>query len=177
MPYHTAEGSICPEARDLIHRLICDPENRLGGREGTARDIKRHPFFASVIWEQYTGPRDAITIKAPYVPYIGPNWGLSNFDSFENEGDDEDLDNLDLQNGNGGFNAGANNNRNKNYVGGKDYFAEFTFRRFFDNTGHPVPFRMIDGVGGGNMGGLRQQNHEATGSNAQAPPVPDPVYV
>ncbi|OZJ03636.1 Serine/threonine-protein kinase CBK1 [Bifiguratus adelaidae] len=51
------------EAEDLIRRLIASPEHRLG-RNGGANEIKSHPFFHGVVWE------DIRKIDAPYVPQL-----------------------------------------------------------------------------------------------------------
>ncbi|KAI8333155.1 kinase-like protein [Chlamydoabsidia padenii] len=53
---------ISREAEDLIRRLICEPENRLG-RNGVA-EIKAHPFFYGVNWQ---GIRDE---PSPHVPQL-----------------------------------------------------------------------------------------------------------
>ena len=39
---------ISPEAEDLIHRFLCDPEDRIGK---TAQEIMHHPFFKGTDWE------------------------------------------------------------------------------------------------------------------------------
>jgi serine/threonine protein kinase len=38
------------EAMDLIHRLLCDVEHRLGSRG--ANEIKAHPWFKSIVWDK-----------------------------------------------------------------------------------------------------------------------------
>ena len=55
-----AEARLSPEASDLILRLMCDVDSRLGTR--SVEDIKRHPFFRHLAWESlYEG-------DAPFIP-------------------------------------------------------------------------------------------------------------
>lgn len=53
---------ISREAEDLIRRLICDPEVRLG-RNGPD-EIKQHPFFYGINWEQIRNER------SPHIPQL-----------------------------------------------------------------------------------------------------------
>jgi len=39
---------ISPEAKDLIRRWLCEPENRLG--VNGIEEIKAHPFFRGIDW-------------------------------------------------------------------------------------------------------------------------------
>ena len=39
---------ISPEAEDLIHRFLCDPEDRIGK---TAQEIMHHPLIKGTDWE------------------------------------------------------------------------------------------------------------------------------
>lgn len=56
--------------------FLCDAENRLG-REGGAYDgasqIKRHPFFRGVVWDQLR------RIRAPFEPRLSSNVDVSYF--------------------------------------------------------------------------------------------------
>ncbi|CAG8474867.1 11277_t:CDS:2 [Racocetra fulgida] len=60
--YFPDDVHLSPEAEDLIRRLICAPEQRLGQRG--ADEIKSHPFFAGVDWETIRN------IEAPFVPNL-----------------------------------------------------------------------------------------------------------
>lgn len=69
------ESKISPEAKDLLKKLITDPEKRLG-RNGV-QEIKNHPFFASIDWDNIR------KMKAPYIPKLKSNIDTSNFEKFE----------------------------------------------------------------------------------------------
>jgi len=75
------------DALDLIVKLLNrDPKQRLGSGPGDSEEIKEHPFFKSINWE------DALKRKLkPPKPYIRPivETGVS-FDIFkDNEPEDE----------------------------------------------------------------------------------------
>jgi serine/threonine protein kinase len=56
------DPKISPEAENLIRKLMSPNENRLG--VGGCSDIKRHPFFRGLDWEQV---RNA---KPPFIPNV-----------------------------------------------------------------------------------------------------------
>ncbi|KAI9599570.1 AGC/NDR protein kinase [Syncephalis fuscata] len=60
--YFPDDVLLSEEAKDLIRRLICKPEHRLG-RNG-AQEIRAHPFFRGVDWDTI---RD---VEAPFVPVL-----------------------------------------------------------------------------------------------------------
>ncbi|GFN99037.1 ribosomal protein s6 kinase [Plakobranchus ocellatus] len=63
-----------PEAKDLIQRLLTkDPSKRLGSR--SIEDVKRHPFFKSLCWEDLAQKK----VPAPFKPKIRNELDLSNF--------------------------------------------------------------------------------------------------
>lgn len=64
------------EVQDLIrHTLVKDPRKRLGGGVDDSLEIKRHPFFKSIDWDDLANKR----IKAPFVPKITGELDVSNF--------------------------------------------------------------------------------------------------
>eukprot|EP00696_Hemimastix_kukwesjijk_P006066 gnl/Hemi2/17679_TR5825_c0_g16_i1.p1 gnl/Hemi2/17679_TR5825_c0_g16~~gnl/Hemi2/17679_TR5825_c0_g16_i1.p1 ORF type:complete len:228 (-),score=42.06 gnl/Hemi2/17679_TR5825_c0_g16_i1:153-836(-) len=66
---------ISAESKDLLLRLTCDADNRLGSR--SIDEIKTHPFFRGVDWE---------TIRhnqSPYIPEISSPTDTRHFDTFE----------------------------------------------------------------------------------------------
>lgn len=44
------EANLSPEAADILKRLLCDSDNRLGSNG--VDEIKRHPFFRKVDWNK-----------------------------------------------------------------------------------------------------------------------------
>ena len=52
--------------------LICDADNRLG-RLGGATEIKQHPFFRGVVWDQLR------RIRAPFEPKLSSAIDTQNF--------------------------------------------------------------------------------------------------
>ena len=69
------EAGLSKEATDLIKRLVCDANERLGIRG--AQEIKSHSFFKGVQWETL---RDT---TAPWTPKLSSDIDTSNFDKYE----------------------------------------------------------------------------------------------
>ncbi|XP_033846352.1 serine/threonine-protein kinase LATS1 [Periophthalmus magnuspinnatus] len=117
-------AKLSPEASDLIIKLCRGHEDRLG-KNGTD-EIKDHPFFKSIDFSS-----DLRQQGAPYVPTIAHSTDTSNFDAVDpdklwsNDSDDED-------NHNDTLNVWFRNGKHPEHA-----FYEFTFRRFFDDNGHP----------------------------------------
>lgn len=110
------------EASDLIVKLCRGHEDRLG--KNGADEIKAHSFFRSVDFSvdmrQQPNP-------PPYVPKIAHCTDTSNFDPV-------DPDKLWSDDGNHNDTLGSwfRNGKHPEHA-----FYEFTFRRFFDDNGHP----------------------------------------
>lgn len=117
-----AQVKLSPEARDLITKLCCAADCRLG-RDG-ADDLKAHPFFSTIDFSS-----DIRKQPAPYVPTISHPMDTSNFDPVDeespwneaSEGSAKAWDTLTTP-----------NNKHPEHA-----FYEFTFRRFFDDNGYP----------------------------------------
>lgn len=59
--------SISENARNLLSALLVkDPSRRLGGGRGDSADIKAHPFFASINWDDLVNKRYA----PPFKPQV-----------------------------------------------------------------------------------------------------------
>lgn len=118
------QAKLSPEASDLIIKLCRGPEDRLG--KNGADEIKAQPFFKTIDYSN-----DLRQQLAPYIPTIAHCTDTSNFDpvdpdklwSSDNEGEGNHNDTLT-----GWF---------KNGKHPEHAFYEFTFRRFFDDNGHP----------------------------------------
>ncbi|ORX71337.1 kinase-like protein, partial [Linderina pennispora] len=71
-------AQVSDAARDLMRRLLCRPETRLGN--AGAQEIKSHAFFASIDWDNIRQQ------DAPFVPHISAPDDTSNF----SVGDEDD---------------------------------------------------------------------------------------
>ncbi|CAI2168799.1 11740_t:CDS:10 [Funneliformis geosporum] len=61
----------------ILQKLLTrDPEKRLGSGRGDAEDIKRHPFFKGVNWEDMLAKK----VPPPFYPSISSPTDTSNFD-------------------------------------------------------------------------------------------------
>ncbi|KAM4860151.1 serine/threonine-protein kinase LATS2 isoform 1-T1 [Thomomys bottae] len=117
-----AQVKLSPEARDLITKLCCSADSRLG-RDG-ADDLKAHPFFSTIDFSS-----DIRKQPAPYVPTISHPMDTSNFDPV----DDESLGNEASEGSAKAWDTLTSpNNKHPEHA-----FYEFTFRRFFDDNGYP----------------------------------------
>uniref|UniRef100_A0A6B2L619 non-specific serine/threonine protein kinase n=1 Tax=Arcella intermedia TaxID=1963864 RepID=A0A6B2L619_9EUKA len=61
-PLEDEEEEISAEAWDIIQRMVCEPEKRLGG--GGVEEIKKHPFFDGFDWDH------VCEMEPPFVPEV-----------------------------------------------------------------------------------------------------------
>ncbi|XP_053312409.1 serine/threonine-protein kinase LATS2 [Spea bombifrons] len=122
--YIPSQVKLSPEAADLITKLCCSAENRLG-RNG-ADEIKAHPFFSSADFSA-----DIRRQPAPYVPKITHPTDTSNFDPVEEESPCNDSEDSTMA---WDPNMCPSNKHTEHA------FYEFTFRRFFDDNGYPFRY-------------------------------------
>ncbi|XP_038629266.1 ribosomal protein S6 kinase alpha-5 isoform X1 [Scyliorhinus canicula] len=67
---------IGPLAKDVMKQLLVkDPKKRLGSGPGGADEIKSHPFFQKINWDELS----AKSIEAPFKPVIRDELDVSNF--------------------------------------------------------------------------------------------------
>ncbi|XP_059453304.1 uncharacterized protein LOC132183863 isoform X1 [Corylus avellana] len=69
------EARLTSEAKDLICRLLCDVENRLG--TGGAHQIKAHPWFKDVVWDKL------YEMEAAFKPEVNGELDTQNFMKFD----------------------------------------------------------------------------------------------
>ncbi|KAH7522081.1 hypothetical protein FEM48_Zijuj07G0099900 [Ziziphus jujuba var. spinosa] len=74
------EAKLSPEAKDLISRLLCNVEQRLGTKG--ADEIKAHPWFKGIDWDKL------YQMKAAFIPEVNDELDTQNFEKFE-EADNE----------------------------------------------------------------------------------------
>lgn len=167
-----AQVKLSPEAVDIIGRLCCSADDRLGANG--AGEIKAHPFFAQVDFSSNLRQQ-----PAPYRPKIAHPMDTSNFDPVEEDGcpgacsDSGDstraLDALCFPHGKHPEHA----------------FYEFTFRRFFDDNGcpfrYPKPIEACEMppsiTGATSMGPEEEEEEEDEEEEGEQGEGCEPVYV
>uniref|UniRef100_A0A8C5WD35 non-specific serine/threonine protein kinase n=1 Tax=Leptobrachium leishanense TaxID=445787 RepID=A0A8C5WD35_9ANUR len=156
---------LSPEASDLIIKLCRGPEDRLG--KNGADEIKAHPFFKNIDFSSDLRQQTAL-----YIPKITHPTDTSNFDPVDPDKlwSDEDKDG----NQNDTLNGWYKNGKHPDHA-----FYEFTFRRFFDDNGHPYNYpKPIDYDYDDAQSDEQQQSNVADGGQAgKKPPNRDLVYV
>jgi protein kinase A len=66
-------------AQDLITRMLTvNPADRLGGFAGGDKDIKSHPFFESINWQDLLSKK----VEVPFKPKVSDPLDGSNFDDY-----------------------------------------------------------------------------------------------
>jgi hypothetical protein len=108
-------GQITLEAESMIRSLCTDAATRLGSSRGAA-EVKQHPFLNGIDFS-----RSLRTQMAPWRPKITHETDTSNFDPIE----PERLQHLSASSDGDDLERDSHG------------FYEFTFRRFFDDSGHP----------------------------------------
>ncbi len=69
---------ISKDAKDLIQKLlVVDPQKRLGQGPNGSEDIKKHPFFKGVNWEDAKKKK----LKPPFIPKLKNDTDLRYFDT------------------------------------------------------------------------------------------------
>ena len=69
------EAGLSPEAVDLISKLLCNVNQRLGSNG--AAEIKSHPFFEGVEWDKL------YQMEAAFTPEVNDELDTQNFEKFE----------------------------------------------------------------------------------------------
>ncbi|XP_047946280.1 serine/threonine-protein kinase tricornered-like [Salvia hispanica] len=69
------EAKLSPEAKDLICKLLCNVEQRLGTRG--ADEIKAHPWFIGTEWDKL------YQMTAAFIPEVNGELDTQNFEKFE----------------------------------------------------------------------------------------------
>lgn len=127
------QAQLSPEAKDLILRLCTGPEMRLGANG--ADEIKAHPFFATIDWD-----RGVRNMPAPYRPQIKYATDTSNFDPV----DEDRMRSSDGDEGESSPPTPVETSEVKQKPRHPEHaFFEFTFRRFFDESGN-MEYRAVD---------------------------------
>ncbi|XP_047311396.1 serine/threonine-protein kinase 38-like [Impatiens glandulifera] len=69
------DARLTPEAKDLICRLLCDVEHRIG--TNGAHEIKKHPWFKDIVWDKL------YEMDAAFKPEINGELDTQNFMKFD----------------------------------------------------------------------------------------------
>lgn len=72
------EARLSPEAKDLVSKLLCHVNQRLGSNG--ADEIKAHPFFDGVEWDKL------YQMEAAFIPEVNDELDTQNFEKFEESG-------------------------------------------------------------------------------------------
>lgn len=110
-----AGAGLSKQSKHLILALCTSADKRLG--KNSPEEIKNHDFFKGINFNSSLRSQEA-----PYRPKIMCDTDTSNFDPIDPDKlrPDEEIH--------------SDEDNNRDFHG----FYEFTFRRFFDDAGHPV---------------------------------------
>eukprot|EP01018_Ginkgo_biloba_P030240 Gb_06623 [translate_table: standard] len=72
------EAKLSAEAKDLVSKLLCNVEHRLGTKG--AHEIKAHPWFKGVQWDKL------YQMEAAFLPEVNSELDTQNFEKFEEAG-------------------------------------------------------------------------------------------
>ncbi|CAN1279330.1 Serine/threonine-protein kinase 38-like [Linum perenne] len=112
------EARLSPEAKDLICRLLCNVEQRLGTKG--AHEIKAHPWFEGVEWDKL------YQMKAAFIPEVNDELDTQNFEKFE-----EDDNQMHIPNKSGPW---------RKMLSSKDInFVGYTYKNFEIVNDHQLP--------------------------------------
>ncbi|CAI0458325.1 unnamed protein product [Linum tenue] len=112
------EARLSPDAKDLICRLLCNVELRLGTKG--AHEIKAHPWFKGVEWEKL------YQMKAAFIPEVNDELDTQNFEKF-----DEDDSQMQTPNKSGPW---------RKMLSSKDInFVGYTYKNFEIVNDHQLP--------------------------------------
>lgn len=103
------DSKVSPEARDLICRLLCDVDHRIGS--AGADQIKAHPWFRGVAWEKL------YEMEAAFKPQVNDELDTQNFMKFE------EMDNAPTRTGSGPSRKMMLNSKDLSFVG-------YTYKNF-----------------------------------------------
>ncbi|TPX35989.1 hypothetical protein SmJEL517_g01853 [Synchytrium microbalum] len=73
--WHEDEIDISPEARDLMEKLLCTDFNQRFGTRGGAREVKNHPFFSDIHWDELA------SVEPSFVPKVKDEEDTEYFDT------------------------------------------------------------------------------------------------
>ncbi|CAN1217339.1 Serine/threonine-protein kinase CBK1 [Linum perenne] len=121
------EARLSPEAKDLIYRLLCGVENRLG--TGGAHQIKAHPWFKDIIWDKL------YETEAAFKPEVNGELDTQNFMKFD------ELNPPAPRPGSGPSRKMLSTPKDLNFVGYtyKNFDAVKGLNHSFDLSGHVLP--------------------------------------
>ncbi|WOL04287.1 serine/threonine-protein kinase tricorner-like isoform X2 [Canna indica] len=112
------EAKLSAEAKDLISKLLCNVEQRLG--TNGADEIKVHPWFAGVEWNKL------YQMDAAFIPEVKDELDTQNFEKFEESADQSE--------------TSSKSGPWRKMLSSKDFnFMGYTYKNFEIVNDHEVP--------------------------------------